>query len=77
MDVGAIDGLSTLKVSHHAEHSQRGWPTSFSTGGRGGCLKVDWRFWRAACANLERLRFGLEMTLDLEGLKAMTLCSYR
>ena len=53
MDIGAIDGLS-FKVSHHAEHCQRGWPTSFSTGGRGGCLKVDLRF--EGCGNLECLR---------------------
>ena len=31
-DIGAIDGLS-FKVAHHAEHRQRGWPTSFSAGG--------------------------------------------
>ena len=58
-DIGAIGGLS-FKVSDHAEHCQRGWPTSFSAGGRGGCLKVDWRFEGS---------LGLEMALGLEGWK--------
>jgi len=63
MDVGAIDGLS-FKVSHHAEHCQRGWPTSLSTGGRGGCLKVDWRIEGSLCeSGMPAIRSGVDIRI--------------